>query len=162
MKIYKFYAFGGCNTLMYIIHWNGLNFVKYEGSILFLVSPVSLWLLLLFSLSKFVCFRDFVIVVIIICVQNGFLVLPPFSWESEFCGSLLLGLFRVFGILQKASESQKIYYIFNLISSCSHNSFMTIKQVLFLIFSKKVKIYYSITAKNFHFIMAYWKWWRTK
>ena len=79
----------------------------------------------------------------------------PFSWESEFCGSLLLGLFRVFGILQKASESQKIYYIFNLISSCSHNSFMTIKQVLFLIFSKKVKIYYSITAKNFHFIMAY-------
>ncbi|MCD6037937.1 MAG: hypothetical protein K0S67_1825 [Nitrososphaeraceae archaeon] len=88
-------------------------------------------------------------------VSNMGSLCSPFSLESEFCGSLLLGLFRVFGILQKASESQKIHYIICLTSSYSHNSFMTVKQVLFLILSKKVKIYYSITAKNFHFIMAY-------
>jgi hypothetical protein len=78
-----------------------------------------------------------------------------FSLESEFCGSLSLGCSEYLGYYKKASESQKIHYIICLISSYSHNSFMTVKQVLFLIFSKKVKIYYSITAKNFHFIMAY-------
>jgi hypothetical protein len=90
-------------------------------------------------------------------VSNMGSLCSPLSLESELILWLIIIGFvqSIWGITKKGSESQKIHYIICLISSYSHNSFMTVKQVLFLIFSKKVKIYYSITAKNFHFIMAY-------
>ena len=83
MKIYKFCAFGGCNTLMYIIHWNGLNFVKYEGSILFLVSPVSLWLLLLFFLSLSLFASGILSSWLLLFVSKMGSLFSPHSHESQ-------------------------------------------------------------------------------
>lgn len=110
-----------------------------------------------YFLSKIVCFRDFVIVVIIFVSKMGslFSLILIIRVSQNSVAYYYWVCSEYLGYYKMRAKAKRSIILFNLTSSCSHNSFMTIKQVLFLIFSKKVKIYYSITAKNFHFIMAY-------
>ena len=143
----------GCNILVYIIHCSGLNYVKEEGSILFLIPPVSLTPLI-FSLSLFASPILSSWLLFVSKMDFLFFILIRVRIILRL---IIIGFVLSIWDITKGERSQKIYYIIKLTSFCSYNSFMTIKQVLFLIFSENVKIYYSIATKNFDFIMAHEK-----
>ena len=116
-------------------YWSGLNYVKDEGSILVLVTPVFFDCYYFVSQSLFT--SGILSSSLIIRVQNGFVVFfiiiirVRINFLAHYYYWVCPEYLRYYKMEAKSKRSIKLY---NLIRFFSQNSFMTIKQLLFLVF----------------------------